>query len=290
MDDIERVEDRGRAQRKLDDERALTLAEDLEEARATLELVTLGAADGITIQDAEGRLVYANLAAARMSGYGSVEEFLAADPRERLAHWVMLTEDGDPFPIDELPGPARPRGRAARPRPCSGSVTAGRTTEFWALVKATATFDEQGRVRHAINLFRDITGQKEVERARAAEGDADVPPLRDHGRPVGNDGHRGDRGGVGRTDADRVRGVSRSRRAALSDDETLETVAWRGHDPAVIDRFRRFPLDATTPVGDAVLRNEPVPLPSRDEWLTRYPGLDRDRIPAGVGLDPSRCR
>ena len=36
--------------------------------------------------------------------------------------------------------------------------------EFWSLVKATATIDEQGRVRYAINVFRDITGQKEAER------------------------------------------------------------------------------------------------------------------------------
>ena len=36
--------------------------------------------------------------------------------------------------------------------------------EFWSLVKATATFDDQGRVQYAINVFRDITGQKEAER------------------------------------------------------------------------------------------------------------------------------
>ena len=65
MDDIDRT-----------DEAALSRA--LEEARDTLELVTVGAADGITIQDARGALVYANLAAARLSGYGSVDEFMAA--------------------------------------------------------------------------------------------------------------------------------------------------------------------------------------------------------------------
>ena len=48
--------------RKRADERAEALARELEEARDTLQLVTLGAADGITIQDVEGRLAYANLA------------------------------------------------------------------------------------------------------------------------------------------------------------------------------------------------------------------------------------
>ncbi|HWL89851.1 MAG TPA: PAS domain S-box protein, partial [Actinomycetota bacterium] len=91
-------------ERRRAEQRALELSRALEEARDTLQLVTLGVADGITIQNTQGGLVYANLAAARLSGYGSVEEFLAADPRERLAHWEMLTEDGDPFPVDELPG------------------------------------------------------------------------------------------------------------------------------------------------------------------------------------------
>jgi PAS domain-containing protein len=90
--------------RKRAEERDRALSRALEEARDTLELLTIGAADGITIQDAKGEVVYANLAAALMSGYGSVNEFLAADPRERLAHWVMLREDGEPFPVDELPG------------------------------------------------------------------------------------------------------------------------------------------------------------------------------------------
>jgi PAS domain S-box-containing protein len=58
--------------RKSADERERGLSRDLEEARDTLELVTMGAADGITIQDSNGGLVYANLAAARLSGYGSV--------------------------------------------------------------------------------------------------------------------------------------------------------------------------------------------------------------------------
>src|SRR5688500_4948804 len=52
---------------------------DLPDAEEILALVTVGAADGITIQDPQGRLVYANLAAARLSGYDSVEAFLGAE-------------------------------------------------------------------------------------------------------------------------------------------------------------------------------------------------------------------
>ncbi len=72
MDDIERAEERvGRGPEALGRCRAAPSATDCEERAGTPStLVTVGAADGITIQDARGALVYANLAAARLSGYG----------------------------------------------------------------------------------------------------------------------------------------------------------------------------------------------------------------------------
>ena len=271
--------------RKRAEERAQELSRALEEARDTLQLVTLGAADGITIQGIQGGLVYANLAAARLSGYGSVEEFLAADPRERLAHWEMLTEDGDPFPVDELPG-----RRVLAGEPEAETVLRVRDRrdghEFWSLVKATATFDAQGRVRHAINLFRDITDQKEAERAarrQAAQmshlyaitstlsGTTDITVIAEVLAEQTLTAFEASRGAV----------VLRS-----MEDETLETVAWRGHEPGVIERWQRFPLDANTPIGDAILRNVPVVLPDRDHWLARYPGLSRDQIPAASASIP----
>ena len=276
MDDIERPRT-GRTKRRC--RRAL------EEARDTLELVTVGAADGITIQDARGALVYANLAAARLSGYGSVDEFMAADPRERLAHWEMLKEDGEPFPIDELPG-----RRVLGGVPEAEAVLRVRDRrdgrEFWSLVKATATFDAQGNVRYAINLFRDITGQKEAERSAnrkatqmshlyaitaALSETTDVAAIAEALAEQTLTAFEASRGAV----------VLRSQ-----DGEALETVAWRGHEAGVIERWRSFPLDATTPIGDAVLRNVPVVMGSREEWLARYPGLEREQIPGGGGFDP----
>ena len=271
--------------RKQTEERARALSRALEVARDTLELVTIGAADGITIQDAEGRVVYANLAAARMSGYGSVDEFLAADPRERLAHWVMLNEDGEPFPVDELPG-----RRVLAGEPEAEAVLRVRDRrdehEFWSIVKATATFDAQGRVRYAINLFRDITGQKEAERSAqrkatqmshlyaitaALSGATDVAVIAEVLAGQTSTAFEASRGAV----------VLRSQ-----DGTALETVAWRGHESDMIERWRRFPLDSNTPIGDAVLRNEPVLMPDRDTWLARYPGLAREQLPAAAASIP----
>jgi PAS domain S-box-containing protein len=271
--------------RKSADERTRGLSRDLEEARDTLELVTMGAADGITIQDASGGLVYANLAAARLSGYGSVDDFMAADPRERLAHWEMLNEDGEPFPIDELPG-----------RRVLGGVPEAETVlrvrdrrdghEFWSLVKATATFDAKGNVRYAINLFRDITGQKEAERSAYRKA-AQMSHLYDITAALSG---TTDVAVIAEALAEQTLTAFEASRGAVvllsGDGQVLETVAWRGHDPPVIERWRSFPLDDATPIGDAVLRNVPIVMDSREEWLARYPGLARDQIPAAAAAIP----
>ncbi len=70
------------------------------------------------------------------------------------------------------------------------------------------------------------------------------------------------------------------------DGSSLETVAWRGHKTTVIERWRSFPLDASSPIGDAVLRNEPVVMVDRDDWLSRYDGLAREEIPAAAASIP----
>jgi PAS domain S-box-containing protein len=272
-------------QRKSADERARSLSRALEEARDTLELLTIGAADGITIQDAQGGLVYANLAAARLSGYGSVDDFMAADPRERLAHWEMMNEDGEPLLIDELPG-----RRVLGGVPEAEAVLRVRDRrdghEFWSLVKATATFDAHGNVRYAINLFRDITDQKEAERAAqrsatqmshlyaitaALSGTTDVAAIAEALAEQTLTAFEASRGAVVLTSQDGT---------------ALETVAWRGHEPGVIESWRSFPLDATTPIGDAVLRNEPIVMSSREDWLARYPGLTSAQVPAAAASIP----
>jgi GAF domain-containing protein len=50
----------------------------LRTSRDQLNIVLQGVADGITVQDPRGRLVYANQAAASIIGYDSVEELLEA--------------------------------------------------------------------------------------------------------------------------------------------------------------------------------------------------------------------
>ena len=257
----------------------------LPDAEEILALVTGGAADGITIQDAQGRLVYANLAAAQLSGYESVEAFLGAEPTERLAHWRILTEDGDPFPVEDLPGRRVLVGETE-----AEAVLRVRDRrderEFWSLVKATATFDERGRVRYAINVFREITGQKEAE-FQAKRQATQMSHL--YAITAALSGTT-DVTAIAETLADQTLTAFGAVRGAVvlrsEDEDMLETVAWRGHNATAIEHWRRFALDDTNPIGAAILRNEPVVLVDADDWLARFPGLDREQVLAAAAAIP----
>ena len=61
-------------------------------------------ADGITAQARDGSIVYANEAAARFSGFDSLEEFLATPVEDVVERFDILDEHGEPLPFDELPG------------------------------------------------------------------------------------------------------------------------------------------------------------------------------------------
>jgi PAS domain S-box-containing protein len=119
--------------------------------------------DGITVQDARGRLVYANDAAARISGFRSAAEFLAAPVEELQSRFEMLDVFGKPFPWDRLP--ARLALRGEEPLPALVRIKDRLTGGEWrTLIRASAI----GRVEQpefVVNVFHDVT---EVTRSQEA--------------------------------------------------------------------------------------------------------------------------
>lgn len=112
--------------------------------------------DGISIQTADGRIVYANLAAARACGFSSADELVRAGNAEILARFEITDEDGRPFPVDELPGRRVLRGEP----PCDVVLgvrerATGRT--WWSRVHAAPILDDAGRPEMAINVWSDAT-------------------------------------------------------------------------------------------------------------------------------------
>jgi PAS domain S-box-containing protein len=117
--------------------------------RDELETILNGVADGITAQDASGRVVFANAAAV-----------LVTQPRCEL-----LDEDGSP-----LPDSALPRRHVFATGTSSERVFQQRALETgqtrWIRLQSAPVFDKQGRVRLAVNIFRDITERRQALLAR----------------------------------------------------------------------------------------------------------------------------
>jgi PAS domain S-box-containing protein len=131
-----------------------------------LEIILGGIADGVTAQDPTGRVIYANEAAAKMVGYLSGEQLMKAKApwHEVLGRFEVLDEEGRPFPLENLPG-RRALGGEELAEEILRFRDLARGEERWCVVKAVPVFDEQGEVRLAVNIFREITEHRRMEEA-----------------------------------------------------------------------------------------------------------------------------
>jgi PAS domain S-box-containing protein len=136
--------------------------EELRGSRDQLAAILRGAAEGITAQDPSGKVIYANEAAARLTGFTSIQDVVQSSPDELIARYELLDEEGSPFPAERLPGRRALKGEVGAEEVLRFRILAT-GEERWAIVKATPIFGEQGTVRMAVNILRDITESKRAQ-------------------------------------------------------------------------------------------------------------------------------
>ena len=254
------------------------LAEEaLRQSRDEVAAILQGAAEGITAQDRDGRLRYANDAAARLLGFATAEELLAAPVAEVVQKFAMFDETGQPFPAEKLPGrlamQAQPGGRGLGGAPAPSAIIRYRVLatgqEHWSAVKATPVYNAQGQVELVVNLFQDITRLKEAEinqRLLAEVGRLAAEPL------------------------DPAAQLTRIAQLAvptladwcavdvLSDDEVIERVAVAHVEPAKVEMAaelqRRYPPDPAAATG--------VPQVLRSGVSEFYPVITQEMIDAAA--------
>jgi PAS domain S-box-containing protein len=127
---------------------------------ATLDAVT----DGITVQAPDGRLLFANDEAAVILGFGSPVELLGAGLAAIMERFQILDDDGAPLDASRLPGRRALQGEDA-PEQLVRYRVQGVAGDRWSLVSARPVFDDEGRVRFAVNVFRDITDRQRAIQA-----------------------------------------------------------------------------------------------------------------------------
>jgi PAS domain S-box-containing protein len=138
-----------------------------------LDLILEGVVDGITVQDRRGAVIFANTAAARMSGLSSRDDFMKVETAALVARFELLDEHGHLFPVQDLPGR---RVLAGEPQASALVHVRHRDTgsEWWTQIRASGVRGEDGRVELAINIWHDVTQQRRQEEQERCLNDVTV--------------------------------------------------------------------------------------------------------------------
>jgi len=134
----------------------------VKESRDQFSAILKNTADGITVQDRTGKMIYANRAAALVAGYSSVEELLQAPLLEYQERFSITDEYGQPFPPAQLPGRRAIQGEE-NPQATVCYIDKSTNTKRWSIIKSTAILDAQNQPYLVINTIQDITPLKELE-------------------------------------------------------------------------------------------------------------------------------
>jgi PAS domain S-box-containing protein len=165
------------------DERDLALAEEVgrragialdnarlyreaQQSRDQLDIILQGVADGILVYAPDSRILYANETAAQTSGYGSVQQMLAAQQQSLLSRYEIIDEQGQPFAPSQLT-----HLRVFAGEPQAQSIIGYRELgngqpERWSLVTSRPVRGPSGEVEMVVTIIHDITERMIVDRRK----------------------------------------------------------------------------------------------------------------------------
>jgi PAS domain S-box-containing protein len=128
-----------------------------------LGIVLEGVADGITVQDKDGRIVFANTAAATVCGFTSAEELMSTPAADIVHRFEILDEHDNRFELQKMPALRVLDGEAT-----SSAVLHVRERrtgrDWWTLVRATAILGDDGKPDLAVNIWHDMSAERNHER------------------------------------------------------------------------------------------------------------------------------
>jgi PAS domain S-box-containing protein len=142
------------------------LFSDLERIDRRLEAILVNLAEAITVENVDGRTVFANQAAARLLGLATAGELMSAQPGAIMPRFLVLDEQGRELGLEDMPGRRLLAGE--RPEPLLvRNIVRATGEERWLVVRTSPVNDpETERIVYAVNVFENITG---VKRGQLAE-------------------------------------------------------------------------------------------------------------------------
>jgi PAS domain S-box-containing protein len=122
---------------------------------------------GVTVQDRDLRLVYANLAAARLTGWSSPVAMLSATGEETLSRFELIDDAGDPVSAAVLPARRILAGETPEPLVLGFRIKAT-GEERWSIVQAAPVRSGPDGPILIATTFYDQTDQVRASRASSA--------------------------------------------------------------------------------------------------------------------------
>ncbi|HEX3082365.1 MAG TPA: PAS domain-containing protein [Candidatus Saccharimonadia bacterium] len=119
-------------------------------------------ANGITVQDPEGKLVFVNQAAARMMNCESAAEVMQLGAEGILKQVKFFNESGEALKPSDLPGRKALQGHD-EPEVTISYVSKWNPQTRWATISARPVYDDEGKLILAVNVIQDITPLKRAE-------------------------------------------------------------------------------------------------------------------------------
>ncbi len=130
-----------------------------------LEVTLANLAEAVLVREADGRIVFANSATARLLRLASPEQVTNAVPGSLMALYDVFDESGRRVTLADLPSAAAQRGELADPMLVRNVVRAT-GEERWLVHKATPVFDRNRELSLVVSVIEDVT---EVKRAELAQ-------------------------------------------------------------------------------------------------------------------------
>jgi signal transduction histidine kinase/FixJ family two-component response regulator len=156
--ELQEAENR-RERRRAEADRERLLVE-VQRRAAELEAILTSIADGLIVNDPDGRIVTANPTAERL--FGTPPERWYIPFRERWKERHIFTPDGDELPMESFPPLRALRGEVVRNNVLRVQIP-GRP-DVWVSISSAPVRTPEGQIRGAVTIFADITDILELQK------------------------------------------------------------------------------------------------------------------------------
>ncbi len=143
-----------------------SLSAELSTTERQLEIILDSVDAAVTVRDRNGRMVYANQAAADLLKLPDPEAVKAMPPGQLIGQFDVYTEAGEPLELSDMLGTRLLQGELAPPAITVRNVVKATGEERWLLNKVRGVTGADGRIELAVNLIEDVTEAKRSEIAQ----------------------------------------------------------------------------------------------------------------------------